>query len=93
MPYTKKRELKWGQTIKVGYGEEYVLRKEADAVVDRLISLGDKMSLEMMKQMLHGISDQDFISAHYQYQVFVYEKGCQEPKKPDTLPPPSKRKK
>jgi hypothetical protein len=90
--YLKKRVLGWKTTVKIG-NEVFVPKAEADAVVNHLILLGDKMSLEMMKQMLHGISDQDFISAHYQYQVFVYEKGWQEPKKPDTLPPPSKRKK
>ena len=44
-------------------------------MVDRLIALGDKMSLEMMRQMLNGLDDVEFIAAHNAFQSFVYEHG------------------
>lgn len=95
MSFLKKRELGWRQTIKVGYGEEYVLKKEADEVVDRLIALGDAMSLKMMEQMLNGIRDKEFIDAHNAFQAFVYETGLRPPEHPvQSLPAtPSRRKK
>jgi len=92
----KKRELKWGQTIKVGYGESYVHQKEADEVVDRLIALGDKMSLEMMRQMLNGLDDVEFIAAHNAFQSFVYEHGLkasEAARNPLTAETPNKRTK
>ena len=64
--------LKWSQTTKVG-SEQFVSLKEADALVAGLIARGDGMSLEMMRQMIHGLSDRDFISAHDNWQKFVYE--------------------
>jgi hypothetical protein len=64
--------LKWSQTTKVG-SEQFVSLKEADALVAGLIARGNGMSLEMMKQMLHGLTDRDFISAHDNWQKFVYE--------------------
>jgi len=77
----------------VGSGENYVLKSEADAVVDRLIELGDKMSLEMMKQMVHGLSDQEFISAHNAFQSFVYEHGLETLNTPKPVETPNKRTK
>ena len=96
MALLKKRELVWGQTIKVGYGESYVHQKEADEVVDRLIALGDKMSLEMMRQMINGLDDVEFIAAHNAFQSFVYEHGLRPPESPlKSLPAetPNKRTK
>lgn len=64
--------LKWSKTTQVG-SEQFVSLKEVDAVVGGLIAHGDAMSLEMMKQMIHGLSDREFISAHDNWQKFVYE--------------------
>jgi hypothetical protein len=68
----KEVALKWGRTIEVG-SEKFVSLKEADALVAGLIARGDEMSLEMMKQMIHGLTDRGFISAHDNWQKFVYE--------------------
>lgn len=73
--YIKSRTLNWKHTAKMGYGDEYVSRKEADAVVNRLIEIADAMSLQMMTQMMRGLDEREFISSRQVYQDFVYG-GC-----------------
>ena len=67
--------LTWNASVKLENGAEYVLRSEADAVVNRLIELADGMSLQMMSAMLSGLDDERFISARHNYQQFVYQNG------------------
>ena len=90
---TKKRMLKWNFKTQLENGVEYVQVEEADAVVNRLIELGDAMSLEMMTAMLQGYIEPRFVSAHDQYQKFVYSEGFVKAPSPKTLPPFSIKKK
>lgn len=89
----KKRMLKWNFKTQLENGVEYVQLAEADTVVNRLIELGDAMSLEMMKAMLHGYTESKFVSAHDQYQKFVYSEGFVKAPSPKTLPHPFIKKK
>ena len=73
----------WKNTARIGYGEDYVSRAEAEELITRLVVLGNGMSVEMMKQMLQGLRDEDFIHAHDNYHQFVLDKGLRTTEHPE----------
>ena len=65
------KEFRWRSRQKLPDGSQVVSLKEANEMLSRAVAVGDCLALEMMRQMLMGLSDPQFCRTQNAWNQFL----------------------
>jgi len=65
------KEFRWRSRQRLPDGSQVVSLREAEEMLSRAVAVGDCLSLEMMRQMLMGLSDPQFCRVQNAWNQFL----------------------